>query len=105
MNNLLSNGLSVRHPLGIENMKKGLYAIKGKPSDRVHVGINPFLAEDPELVVSGINHGANLGDDVIYCSAVAAVTEGRYMGLAGHSGVVGGQSGGSPEGKNFACAG
>ncbi|WP_166422096.1 5'/3'-nucleotidase SurE [Paraglaciecola sp. 20A4] len=76
-----SNALSLLQPLRIEQMESGFYAVNGTPSDCVHVGVNSFLEQDPELVISGINHGANLGDDVIYSGTVAAATEGRYMGL------------------------
>ncbi|NVK55189.1 MAG: 5'/3'-nucleotidase SurE [Alteromonadaceae bacterium] len=76
-----SNALSLHQPLRIQKMENGFYAVNGTPSDCVHLGVNCFLKEDPELVVSGINHGANLGDDVIYSGTVAAATEGRYMGL------------------------
>lgn len=76
-----SNALSLQHPLRIQQMKNGFYSVNGTPSDCVHLGVNSFLQDDPELVVSGINHGANLGDDVIYSGTVAAATEGRYMGL------------------------
>lgn len=76
-----SNALSLMQPLRIQQMNTGFYAVNGTPSDCVHLGINSFLEQDPQLVVSGINHGANLGDDVIYSGTVAAATEGRYMGL------------------------
>ena len=76
-----SNALSLHQPLRIQQMDSGFYSVNGTPSDCVHLGVNRFLKEDPELVVSGINHGANLGDDVIYSGTVAAATEGRYMGL------------------------
>ena len=76
-----SNALSLHQTLRIQQMDSGFYAVNGTPSDCVHLGLNCFLEEDPELVVSGINHGANLGDDVIYSGTVAAATEGRYMGL------------------------
>ncbi|AWL11026.1 5'-nucleotidase [Saliniradius amylolyticus] len=76
-----SNALSLHQPLRIQQMKNGFYAVNGTPSDCVHLGINAFMQDDPELVVSGINHGANLGDDVIYSGTVAAATEGRFMGL------------------------
>lgn len=76
-----SNALSLQQPLRIEKMSNGFYAVNGTPSDCVHLGVNSFLEEDPELVISGINHGANLGDDVIYSGTVAGATEGRYMGL------------------------
>lgn len=76
-----SNALSLRSPLRISKMKNGFYSVNGTPSDCVHLGVNKFLQEDPELVISGINHGPNLGDDVIYSGTVAAATEGRFMGL------------------------
>lgn len=76
-----SNALSLSMPLRINKMENGFYAVNGTPSDCVHLALNCFLEEDPELVISGINHGANLGDDVIYSGTVAAATEGRYMGL------------------------
>lgn len=76
-----SNALSLHQPLRIQQMENGFYSVNGTPSDCVHLGVNRFLKEEPDLVVSGINHGANLGDDVIYSGTVAAATEGRYMGL------------------------
>lgn len=76
-----SNALSLMQPLRIQEMHNGFHAVNGTPSDCVHLGINSFLENDPELVISGINHGPNLGDDVIYSGTVAAATEGRYMGL------------------------
>ena len=54
----------------------------GTPSDCVHLALTGFLDDEPDLVVSGINHGANLGDDVIYSGTVAAAMEGRFLGLA-----------------------
>ncbi len=53
----------------------------GTPSDCVHLALTGFLDYEPDLVVSGINHGANLGDDVIYSGTVAAALEGRFLGL------------------------
>lgn len=76
-----SNALSLQDPLRIQKMENGFYKVNGTPSDCVHLAINCFLKEDPQLVVSGINHGPNLGDDVIYSGTVAAATEGRFMGL------------------------
>ena len=76
-----SNALSLQQPLRIEKLESGFHKVNGTPSDCVHLAINQFMDEDPQLVVSGINHGANLGDDVIYSGTVAAATEGRYMGL------------------------
>lgn len=76
-----SNALSIQSPLRVQQMDNGFYAVNGTPSDCVHLGINQLLTQEPDLVVSGINHGANLGDDVIYSGTVAAATEGRHMGL------------------------
>jgi 5'-nucleotidase len=57
------------------------YFVTGTPSDCVHLALSGLFDEDPDIVVSGINHGANLGDDVIYSGTVAAAMEGRYLGL------------------------
>lgn len=76
-----SNALSLMQPLRIQKMHNGFLSVNGTPSDCVHLGINNYLKDDPELVISGINHGPNLGDDVIYSGTVAAASEGRYMGL------------------------
>ncbi|MEP4890285.1 MAG: 5'/3'-nucleotidase SurE [Aliiglaciecola sp.] len=94
-----SNALSIRKPLRIEKQNNGFYAVNGTPSDCVHLGINQFLDDDPTLVVSGINHGPNLGDDVIYSGTVAAATEGRFMGLPAIA-----VSLASHEGKHFETA-
>jgi 5'-nucleotidase len=76
-----SNALSIQTPLRVQHMENGFLAVNGTPSDCVHLGINKLLAQQPDLVVSGISHGANLGDDIIYSGTVAAATEGRHMGL------------------------
>ena len=76
-----SNALSLHQPLRVQTMDSVYYSVSGTPSDCVHLGLSRILENDPELVVSGINHGANLGDDVVYSGTVAAATEGRYMGL------------------------
>lgn len=77
----MSNALSLHSPLRIEKMPNGYYAVNGTPSDCVQLGINRFMKPEPDLVVSGINHGPNLGDDTIYSGTVAAAMEGRHMGL------------------------
>jgi 5'-nucleotidase len=76
-----SNSLSLSHPLRRQVLNNGFVSINGTPTDCVHIGINQPNQDDPEIVVSGINHGPNLGDDVIYSGTVAAATEGRFMGL------------------------
>jgi len=76
-----SNSLTLHSPLRIHEVEKDRYFINGTPTDCVHLALSGMLAEDPDIVVSGINHGANLGDDVIYSGTVAAAMEGRFLGL------------------------
>lgn len=77
----MSNALSLRNPLRLERRENGFISVNGTPSDCAHIGINAYLQTPPDLVVSGINHGPNLGDDVIYSGTVAAATEGRHLGF------------------------
>lgn len=76
-----SNSLTLHDPLRVSRVAENRYKVNGTPSDCVHLALTGFLEEEPDLVVSGINHGANLGDDVIYSGTVAAATEGRFLGL------------------------
>lgn len=76
----MSNALSLHQPLRVQKTEKGFYSVNGTPSDCVQLGINSGLFEEPDLVVSGINHGPNLGDDTIYSGTVAAALEGRHLG-------------------------
>ena len=76
-----SNSLTLNDPLRISKVADNRYRVNGTPSDCVHLALTGFLEEEPDLVVSGINHGANLGDDVIYSGTVAAAMEGRFLGL------------------------
>ncbi len=77
-----SNSLTLENPIRVETLEEGKrYSVKGTPTDCVHFAVNKLLDPWPDIVVSGINHGANLGDDVIYSGTVAAATEGRHMGL------------------------
>lgn len=76
----MSNALSLHQPLRIQQHKDHVYSVNGTPSDCVQLGINSGLFEAPDLVVSGINDGANLGDDTIYSGTVAAALEGRHLG-------------------------
>ena len=76
-----SNSLTLSDPLRISQTGENRYRVNGTPSDCVHLALTGFLEEEPDLVVSGINHGANLGDDVIYSGTVAAATEGRFLGF------------------------
>ena len=76
-----SNSLTLNDPLRVSKVAENRYRVNGTPSDCVHLALTGFLEEEPDLVVSGINHGANLGDDVIYSGTVAAAMEGRFLGL------------------------
>lgn len=76
-----SNSLTLHDPLRISRVAENRYRVNGTPSDCVHLALTGFLEEEPDLVVSGINHGANLGDDVIYSGTVAAAMEGRFLGF------------------------
>ncbi len=78
-----SNSLTLSRPIRAHKIADGFYKVDGTPTDCVHLGITGLLQEDPDIVVSGINSGANLGDDVIYSGTVAAATEGRFMGFPG----------------------
>lgn len=76
-----SNSLSLKNPLYVTHHANGCYSVEGTPTDCVHLAITGLLERQPDMVVSGINHGANLGDDVIYSGTVAAAMEGRFLGL------------------------
>lgn len=76
-----SSSLTLHTPLRVSRVASNRYKVDGTPSDCVHLALTGFLDHEPDLVVSGINHGANLGDDVIYSGTVAAALEGRFLGL------------------------
>lgn len=76
-----SNSLTLDVPIRAERMSNGFIRVNGTPTDCVHLAITGLLDEEPDIVVAGINHGPNLGDDVIYSGTVAAATEGRFLGL------------------------
>ena len=76
-----SNSLTLHSPLRIREVENGVYCVNGTPSDSVHLALSGYLDFEPDIVVSGINHGANLGDDVIYSGTVAAAMEGRFLGF------------------------
>lgn len=75
-----SNSLTLDAPIRIKELDSGVFRVSGTPTDCVHLALTGLLAEDPDIVVSGINAGANLGDDVIYSGTVAAAMEGRFLG-------------------------
>lgn len=76
-----SNSLTLENPLRLTRLDNGIYRVEGTPTDCVHLAITGLLEEEPDMVVSGINAGANLGDDVLYSGTVAAAMEGRFLGL------------------------
>lgn len=76
-----SNSLTLLRPLRVHQAANGFYAVDGTPTDCVHLAITGLLHDEPDIVISGINHGANLGDDVLYSGTVAAAMEGRFLGL------------------------
>jgi 5'-nucleotidase len=76
-----SNSLTLSRPLRVAEYAQNRYKVDGTPSDCVHLAVTGLLDDEPDLVVSGINHGANLGDDTIYSGTVAAAMEGRFLGL------------------------
>ena len=76
-----SNSLTLHAPIRVHQVEENRYFVNGTPSDCVHLALSGYLSHDPDIVVSGVNHGANLGDDVIYSGTVAAAMEGRFLGL------------------------
>ena len=76
-----SNSLTLEMPLRAYTAENGFICVDGTPTDCVHLAITGLLDDEPDMVFAGINHGANLGDDVIYSGTVAAATEGRFLGL------------------------
>ncbi|MGD8234595.1 MAG: 5'/3'-nucleotidase SurE [Chromatiales bacterium] len=76
-----SNSLTLEYPIRATRQTNGYISVNGTPTDCVHLAITGLLEEEPDMVVSGINHGPNLGDDVLYSGTVAAATEGRFLGL------------------------
>jgi 5'-nucleotidase len=76
-----SNSLTLDLPLRAVQVDAHTWRVHGTPTDCVHVAITGLLEADPDIVVSGINNTANLGDDVIYSGTVAAAMEGRFLGL------------------------
>jgi 5'-nucleotidase len=76
-----SNSLTLDRPLTVRRSQNGFYYVNGTPTDCVHLAVTGLLDDLPDIVVSGINHGANMGDDTIYSGTVAAATEGFLLGI------------------------
>ena len=76
-----SNSLTLDRPLSLKRAANGFYYVNGTPTDCVHLAVTGMLEGLPDMVVSGINIGANMGDDTIYSGTVAAATEGFLLGV------------------------
>ncbi|MBU6505002.1 MAG: 5'/3'-nucleotidase SurE [Betaproteobacteria bacterium] len=76
-----SNSLTLDRPLMVRRAPNGFYHVNGTPTDCVHMAVTGLLDITPGVIVSGINHGANMGDDTIYSGTVAAATEGYLLGI------------------------
>lgn len=77
----VSNSLTLDRPLRIRSAENGFYYVSGTPTDCIHLGLHALPDFKPDLVLSGINHGANMGDDTLYSGTVAAATEAYLMGI------------------------
>ncbi len=76
-----SNSLTLDRPLKLRRAANGFYYVNGTPTDCVHLAVTGMLDQQPDMVVSGVNAGANMGDDTIYSGTVAAATEGFLLGI------------------------
>jgi len=76
-----SNSLTLDRPLIVRRAPNGFYFVNGTPSDCVHLAVTGMLDLQPDMVISGINIGANMGDDTVYSGTVAAATEGYLLGV------------------------
>ncbi|MBI4938120.1 MAG: 5'/3'-nucleotidase SurE [Nitrosomonadales bacterium] len=76
-----SNSLTLDRPLNLQRAASGFYYVNGTPTDCVHMAVTGMLDTQPDMVISGINSGANMGDDTIYSGTVAAATEGFLLGI------------------------
>lgn len=76
-----SNSLTLNRPLSVQQAHNGFYYVNGTPSDCIHIALTGLLDFKPDLIVSGINNGANMGDDTLYSGTVAAAMEGHLFGI------------------------
>lgn len=77
----VSHALTMHKPLKVDKLRKNIYSINGTPTDCIAIGVNKILPEKPVFIVSGINKGANLGDDITYSGTVSAAIEATIMGI------------------------
>jgi 5'-nucleotidase len=76
-----SNSLTLDRPLSLRKSHNGFYYVNGTPTDCVHLAVTGMLDVMPDMIISGVNSGANMGDDTIYSGTVAAATEGFLLGI------------------------
>jgi len=76
-----SNSLTLDRPLRVSQVGEDAYSVNGTPTDCVHLAVTGLLNYEPDIVISGVNAGSNMGDDTIYSGTVAAAMEGRFLGL------------------------
>ena len=76
-----SNSLTLDRPLSLHKSHNGFYNVNGTPTDCVHLAVTGMLDVVPDMIISGVNSGANMGDDTIYSGTVAAATEGFLLGI------------------------
>ena len=76
-----SNALTLTRPMQVQEIEPDVFAVNGTPSDSVHLALTGLLEEKPDLVVSGINCGQNMGEDTMYSGTVAAAIEGYLFGI------------------------
>ena len=76
-----SNSLTLDRPLTVRRAPNGYFSVNGTPTDCVHIAVTGLLDFTPDLIVSGVNLGANMGDDTIYSGTVAAAAEGYLLGI------------------------
>ncbi|HEV2431992.1 MAG TPA: 5'/3'-nucleotidase SurE, partial [Burkholderiales bacterium] len=94
-----SNSLTLDRPLTVRRAPNGYFSVNGTPTDCVHIAVSGLLDFMPDVVVSGVNLGANMGDDTIYSGTVAAAAEGYLLGIPSLAVSLAGQSG-----EHFASA-
>ncbi|MBN1882971.1 MAG: 5'/3'-nucleotidase SurE [Deltaproteobacteria bacterium] len=76
-----SHSLTLKHPLKVKNLGDDRYSVDGTPADCINLAVNTIMPVRPDLVLSGINHGANMGDDISYSGTVSAAKEGMLLGI------------------------
>jgi 5'-nucleotidase len=99
-----SNSLTLDRPLAVKRSHSGFLYVNGTPTDCVHLAVTGLLDALPDMVISGINHGANMGDDTIYSGTVAAATEGFLLGIPSIAMSLASRQGGNyPTAARIAC--